>query len=153
MQEKRGTDLNWSDTRPGLSIAELESVGRKCGIELPESYKTFLQLRNGGRPSRRRFRTSDGQPCSAVKRFLAVYEGEGSLEDYVNTFAGRIPDYCFPIANDAFGNLVLMGFKGNQRGKIFFWDHEEDDDFEPEENLLVESLDLFLTGLEDDDVE
>jgi hypothetical protein len=38
----------------------------------------------------------------------------------------RVPADLIPIADDAFGNNICIGWKGEREGKIYFWDHEDE---------------------------
>jgi hypothetical protein len=66
-----------------------------------------------------------------------------------------------PVADDAFGNLFAISLRNDDRGSVWFWNHElEADEGEPptEENLklMAPSWPVFLDSLEKvdfDDIE
>lgn len=102
------------------------------GAKLPEDYLRFLQQCNGGVPENAVFEfLEDGKPSgSVISCFLGVLEEANihSIDTALEIYAGRIPKELLPIADDAFGNLILMGLKKRRRGKIYFWDHELESD-------------------------
>lgn len=64
---------------------------------------------------------------------ISIFFGEGGDfdEEYtltynLNFYKDRIPTGYLPIANDVFGNLILMAVSGKNIGKIYFWEHEYD---------------------------
>jgi hypothetical protein len=59
---------------------------------------------------------------SVIRKGIAPYEV--SLTGVTQTHHNRIPDSLLPIADDGLGNKFCIGIKGENRGKIFFWDHE-----------------------------
>jgi hypothetical protein len=80
-------------------------------------------------------------------------------------YAGRMPDSMIPIGDDGMGNQICLGVKGNEAGKIYFWQlgneplNEEQylEDYgtaRPPEEMFVnvsqiaESFDDFLSRLE-----
>jgi hypothetical protein len=88
---------------------------------------------------------------STVHWFLSLYDGEYSnLERRIRSLNERIPPDTLPIANDSFGNAILLGLHGDRRGKVYFWDHEEEPDNQPDwsnVSLVADSFDAFMRGL------
>ena len=122
---ERFTDVRPTDER----IAEFESVIQGS---LPEDYKRFLKEENGGRPSPDifRFKTKDGnEEDSVLHYFFALYEGRvGSIERSFGFMKGRIPADYLAIATDSFGNMILLRTALRGLGKVYFWDHEKEDE-------------------------
>jgi hypothetical protein len=54
-----------------------------------------------------------------------------------------------PIAEDAFGNLVVLDGRGGRDGPVYFWDHEFEGEPPDESNLwwLAPDLETFLAEL------
>jgi hypothetical protein len=61
------------------------------------------------------------------------------------------------IADDPFGNAICLGISGGHRGKVFFWNHENEPD--PDDwdgsvetagniDLLANSFSEFISGLQ-----
>lgn len=69
--------------------------------------------------------------------------------------AKRIPDNFLPIGDDFGGNIICISIRGNNFGKIYFWDHEEDTyegEYPSYENvhLVADSFDGFVNLLQDE---
>ena len=66
---------------------------------------------------------------------------------FINTYKNRIPVNTTPIAYDNFGNLILIE---NNSGKIYFWDHEVNDDDNcslSDLGFIANSFTKFINGL------
>lgn len=140
--------------KPLTDEAHVEAFEAKLGRRLPDSYRAFLLSYNGGRPKPSVFRfvlKNGKQSDSSVHWFLSLHEGEHSnLERELRSLKGRIPPDTLPIAIDPFGNVVLLGISGETRGKIYFWDHEEEPASQPNwsnVDLIADNLDSFMQGL------
>jgi hypothetical protein len=81
----------------------------------------------------------------------------------LDIYAERVPDWLLPVASDALGNLFAVSLRDQDRGSVWFWDHErEADEDEPptETNLRRKAADwrTFLESLgppppvDDDDI-
>jgi hypothetical protein len=125
----RGRKLEPSD------LINLENV---IGYKLPSDYKNFLLKYNGGVPKQwchdvqgtegtgigkavgmRCFYWIDG-PENKDSRIKKIY----SLEWTYSLYRGRIPDNFFPISEDDGGNQICLSLYGEDRGSIWYWDHE-----------------------------
>jgi hypothetical protein len=128
----------------------------KWKVRLPDDYKLFLLSSNGGVPIPNQIMVPTWEHCGAVVDFFyGIHDGPRfRLERAFDVYADRIPGDLIPIAADTFGNVVCIGWKGKRRGKIYFWDHED----ELDENglsrqdytnvfLVANSLDEFLNKL------
>ncbi|WP_010583137.1 SMI1/KNR4 family protein [Schlesneria paludicola] len=120
-----------NDSKPQLSKKKLSAVEKRLKIDLPEDYRQFMLTHNGGWPEPSEFKYGDGPYTdSCVDWFLSIYDGEYSnFEEYFEQFKGdepRMPTELVPIALDPGGNLVCISTHGPNRGKVFFWDHEEE---------------------------
>lgn len=123
---KHGITLSrLSDAADPVRVAALEG---KLGVRLPDDYRDSL-----------------------VDWFLALYDGEHSnLETVCGWLVNRLPDNLLPIALDPFGNVVLLGLVGEHRGKIYFWDHENEPARQPNWSnidLVADGFDTFLREL------
>ena len=137
----------------------LKATEERLGIVLSEEYRSFLLIHNGGRPKPDvfKFRKRSGKlATSCVDWFLAVYDGEyNNFERYFQTFKvfrQRLPSELVAIAHDPGGNLVCVAVDGDQKGAIFFWDHEqecEDGEMPTYSNvyLIADSFSDFLSSL------
>lgn len=117
-----------------INLEDIVNLEKKLNICFPEDYKQHLLKYNGGHPIK------DGAPMISpidksetdigINWFLAIYNGESSnfLKAY-NTFKiwqKRMPDELIPIANASCGNAICISIKGNNYGKVYFWDHEQE---------------------------
>ncbi len=122
-----------TETEAPLAASDLDDFERRLNITFPEEYRNFMLLHNGGRPEKSRFsyRNKPGMYAdSCVDWFLAIYDGEfDNMERYFNTYKInriRMPDELVPIAHDPGGNLICISVKGENKGTIYFWDHENE---------------------------
>lgn len=91
----------------------------------PKDYKEFLLEYNGGVPEKTLIYFGDDG--GIIKFFLGFSDDSiyGVFDIYCR-FIDRIPSNTLPIARDPGGNLFLMSIRGDDYGKIYFWDHEEE---------------------------
>ncbi|MEK9150013.1 MAG: SMI1/KNR4 family protein [Candidatus Desantisbacteria bacterium] len=128
-----------------LTVEELQKVEEVIGVTLPEEYKHFLMMHNGGQPEPSEFeilwkKEMIGEPwwrlnpgeeelmVGEVDWFLSICDDdESDLLENFEDFKGRIPDDTIAIGYDQGGNYILLGITGTNRGKVFFWmlDFEE----------------------------
>ena len=109
-------------------IAEFEA---SIGETLPNDYREFLSACNGG--------FLDGRLCCAYgsdEESVCIHRVGGIRDDVARfslaarriTYSGRIPSDLLWIMDDPFGNAICLGIRGPHRGKVYFWDHEEEPD-------------------------
>jgi cell wall assembly regulator SMI1 len=126
------------------AIGRLE---RHIGRALPDAYRGYLRQQDGGR-------LSNNSEC--VKHIFGI---DGAVPEWANmwkrldTYADRVPRWLLPVASDEFGNLFAISLREEDRGSVWFWDHEEEaDEGAPpsEDNLEYKAPDwpTFLAGLE-----
>jgi hypothetical protein len=144
---------------PGRRISEreLKHFEARLGATLPEDYASFLLQFNGGEPTPKWFVIRGSDEGSSVDLFFSLGgSSDVDLEQEIRIYKGetaRIPPQTIPVAQDPFGNLILVSLKGSDRGSVYFWDHEEEPD--PNEDiveyenvyLLANSFDEFLGRL------
>lgn len=126
-------DLGISESAEPLSDETLDGLEKRRGLRLPQPYRQFLLLNNGGRPDKCvfQYQTQDGRCGSSfVDTFFSVYEGEyHNWDSYFDTYKSwrkRVPDNLIPIADDPGGNLVLLSVSGEDVGNVYFWDHHKE---------------------------
>ena len=95
---------------------------RKHGVELDGEYRRFLLMYNGGDTPETQVRS---RSFSSNLRFLYGIRAEKNLEDHM-----QIPEWpdksYLPIGEDSFGNFYAILVAGENRGSIFFCDHENE---------------------------
>lgn len=109
-------------------IAGFES---KYGITLPEQYRGFMLKYNGGDTPETEFKCK--RTSSDVRVFFGI--GCGDYYSFENLFENMparpepLPEYIrkgfLPIAEDSYGNYILIGISEENNGQIFFADHEK----------------------------
>ncbi|MBK9266725.1 MAG: SMI1/KNR4 family protein [Polyangiaceae bacterium] len=140
------------------SLEQIALFEARWKVVLPDEYKRFLLKSNGGRPSPDVFDVPGYQfEGGVIDSFYGLHSGEYyQLERAYEVYLDRIPTDMVPMALDNFGNVVCIGWKGERRGKIYFWDHED----ELDENglsrqdysnvfLVANSLEEFLGKLKE----
>lgn len=148
-------DLSLEDSCPPVGEEEIKRVEDLLSMDFPESYRRFLLEHNGGRPSRDRFPIR-GHPLSKegmVNRLLCIKDGDDySITWAMSMYEGRVPRHFLVIGKDPGGNNICLSVAGEDCGKVYFWDHEEEvaEGEEPGyENVYViaDSFDQFLASL------
>ena len=108
---------------------DIERLEKRIKATLPQEYKEFL-IHYG----RIAFNASVIFPIESclwqdngeLKVFFG-FSSDGEIYDIRNAFdmyEGRMPVGFLPIAEDYFGNIVCLSCIGEDRGKVYFWDHE-----------------------------
>lgn len=115
---------------PPLTDARIDALERGLCVTLPADYRSFLIRYNGGvaKPPFFPIRDFDGNPFDAIQVFFGI-DVEIRSTDLVWNYSvmnGRIPQDLFPIACTGAGDLVLLSIRGQDKGAVFFWDHESE---------------------------
>lgn len=118
------------DWRP-VGLSDIEEYEAKLGVEFPDDYKEFLLKYSGQAPDRGpRFPYLDEYPGGdegILSVFFGIMPDSGyDLLEATDTYEGRVPEDLLPIAEDPGGNVILLGVGGEDRGKVYFFDHEEE---------------------------
>lgn len=138
--------------------ATFEDIGafeKKHGIHLPDDYRQFLNIHNGGRPERAHrvftFQTRSGAVSESLVNWFSglVSRQNYSLENDIETYAERIPGHMLPIACDPFGNVILLDLREPGKSGIWFWDHEKEPASIQEAGIykIADSFTEFVKGL------
>lgn len=99
-------------------VREFES---RIGIELDEEYRSFLVKYNGGDTPN----THVGiRGCSTDLRYLFGINAEENIEDNLQIPVWENKQYL-PFGTDSFGNYFVIGLLDDNKGKIYFCDHEK----------------------------
>jgi SMI1-KNR4 cell-wall len=128
---------------------ELLIFEEKVGINLPPDYRQYLLKYNGGSPVPSDFNIPN-HGMNSIDEMFGIHNGPKylSLESNFETYKNRIPHGLLPIANDNFGNILCIGFLGEAKGQIYFWDHEECDDGDWSDIVRIsDSFTSFLNSL------
>jgi hypothetical protein len=57
-----------------LNLSEIEDFEQKINSKIPDDYRNFLSLYNGGKPVKRRFKTKDGKVTSSLMLLFPLSE-------------------------------------------------------------------------------
>ena len=80
-------ELNFEFSFKPLASQDIEAFENEYGVNIPENYKKFLLLNNGGKPVKRRFKTADGTITSSVMLFLPLSkETDSNLESFYEKY-------------------------------------------------------------------
>jgi hypothetical protein len=159
-----------ADTLPPAPETALVSFESSLGCRLPEDYREFLIESNGGCIGGSLWffgPTPSGDSADAGVHHVGGFRQESyfSLLSAHNCYQGselRIPRELLWVMDDPFGNAICIGLTGVHRGRMFFWDHENepdpdewDGDVETAENvtLLAGSFTEFVCGLKPSDAD
>ncbi len=145
-----------SKTDPTLSENTLKCLEKYLSIKFPVSFRNFLLKFNGGRPCcRLEFNFYNSEDGSVLAAFLGITPQENyDLLNNLKNYQDIIPSNTVPIAYDTFSNLVLLSVKGQDYGKIYFWDHERGANTDNGEvadysnlTLIADSFEEFISSL------
>jgi hypothetical protein len=134
-----------------LKTDVLGSIEQAYNITLPKDYRDFLLVFNGGKPIESEFSLKDSSNSSLVAGFFGITDSKdyNLLFHYVVIYTGRIPSNTIPIADDQCGNIILLSVKGQDRGKVYFWDHEREADPSQGEKPSYDNLTLIADSFEE----
>ena len=143
-------ELNYEFSFEPLVSQDIEAFESEYEVNLPENYKKFLLLNNGGKSVKRRFKTVDGTITSSVMLFLPLSkETDSNLESFYEKYCTNkiIPSYLIPIGVDPADSLICI----SEQDKVYFCDmdyFEEDNELKDEYIKLVsENFTSFLNNL------
>ncbi|ADB19035.1 conserved hypothetical protein [Pirellula staleyi DSM 6068] len=147
---------------PPASADEVARFEAEIGGKLPEDYRYFLIHCNGGYVGGRYWyqgKDQEGQVVEAGVHHIGGFRDESyfSLDRARERYEGRIPESLIWIHDDPFGNAICLGIAESVRGRIFFWDHEDEPDEEWNGSvesagnitLLANSFTEYIAGLRD----
>lgn len=143
--------IKMTDSDPPIGDVDVDGFERRTGVTLPPQYRRWLLAHNGGRPDPSRFNykgESGPYTDSLISLFFSLSDMEADITQF-KVWQQRMPDELVPIADDPFGNRICIGTAGPHEGKVYFWDHEEEQDEPTYDNchLLADSFEEFLNGL------
>jgi len=124
--------IKFKNTGPKISESAIQDFEKTIGFALPPSYRNFLLEFNGGQPIPEFFSVPDWSgSASLVNDLWGILPGKwNDLADNIELFSGRFPEGFFSIARDPGDNQILISLDGDTYGKIFFWDHENEPNYD-----------------------
>lgn len=118
------------------SVHEMELIEKKYAFRFPSQYKAFVDKYNGGYTPKTKFKV--GRISSDIVGFYGF--GNSKMKISEEAIKEAIRNGMFPIAEDSFGNKIMIGILKDIAGKIFFYDHEKENKL----SLLTDSLEAFI---------
>ncbi|MBZ0320168.1 MAG: SMI1/KNR4 family protein [Anaerolineae bacterium] len=125
------------ESRPPITDADIQAVEQQLNIKFPDDYRRFLLAHNGGRPKLGVFLIPDDpipNQSSILNWFYCIDPTDYNYDILRNAeiFKDRMPPEFIPIGEDPGGNQICLVISGEDKGMIFFWDHEQEmDEGEP----------------------
>jgi len=111
--------------RLGASEQELSEFEALIGKGLPEEYRQFLAMANGGDVEDDRFFSGTDDAGITICGIGGLPELLENREDY-QISEQRIPRELLWIMHDAFSRAVCVGLTGPYRGKLYLWDSDDE---------------------------
>ncbi|MBK9249747.1 MAG: SMI1/KNR4 family protein [Ignavibacteria bacterium] len=155
--------VNFSQMEGNVSLNEIEAMEKFIDLKFPNEYKAHLLQYNGGRcfPNVFKYNENGNWIGSCVDWFLAIYDGKfDNLEKYFKTYKieeKRLPAHMLPIAHDPGGNLICISCDTDDKGCLYFWDHENEVDYCVKDDsdysnlyLIANGFNEFINGLKED---
>lgn len=115
------------------SEGEILKFEKELGYKLPCEYRDFLLKYNGGQPLPNviHFKENGYDSNTVIDCFLSLCETEDKdiyhdlLWNYkCCTDEQTVPYDMLPIADDLFGNPIVIALSGMQKGHVYFVNHE-----------------------------
>lgn len=133
-----------------LSYEKLVEFEEQLNVTLPEDYRNYLIQYNGGLPKTNHFCIKSEGGDSRIHHVYGLNVGPDfqRLDLMFKIYTGRVSKSVLPIADDPFGNLICIGINNDIYGKIYFWDHEKEhnyNDTQQMEELSTSFTDFLLT--------
>jgi hypothetical protein len=125
---------------PPMTEEELAAIESSLGERLPEDFRDFVRSYGDAMfgaetwfrpvqslsisPSPFKDMPSRVLEGGAFSYFYGSSAGKQSLAESIALYRGRMPDTIIPIGDEGGGNQICLGIKGSERGKVYYWDHE-----------------------------
>lgn len=144
-----------------LNEDDLKTFEKEIGSNFPDDYRGFLLKYNGGEPKPYFFKVPGWQyQQSLVNQLKGIVPNSKSVDlvEDNSLMEGRLPKGFVSIGDDPGGNKILISVIGATRGKIYFFDHDNEPDVSTDKLedysnifLLADSFDQFLNNLKNED--
>lgn len=136
-----------------ISESILEIEFKKIDCSLPFCYKKFMLAYNGGITKKKIFLYGIDSGSILERLFGFTKIKHYDFWYYYTVYANRFPSNCIPIGCDPGGNLILLSVKGEDYGKVYFWDHEMETEPADYSNLtlIADSFEEFINSLKSEE--
>jgi hypothetical protein len=142
--------LKISESAAPLSEQQLAAAERTLRVQFPADYRAFLRKHNGGQPKPGNIRFQGEQYQIATFFGIGVETETHDLWWNFYCYKGsepRVPERMLPIADDGLDNLFCLSLSGPDQGKIYFWQHDAEDDSDSNLALVAQSFGDLLASL------
>ncbi|HDR8095043.1 SMI1/KNR4 family protein [Bacillus wiedmannii] len=139
-------DIKFEYVFESTNKQNIKEFEMKYNVVLPEEYKDFLLLNNGGKTERRRFTIYNSKGATITSSIMLFFplsqEAENNLEKmYFLYNRGKVvPNYLVPIGIDPADSLICLSIAGEDAGYVYFCDldyFEEDNELREEYIILM----------------
>jgi cell wall assembly regulator SMI1 len=114
-----------------LDRERLKSFEDSLRCVLPDDFRRWLEVVNGGEPTKPCVVVSDVYGISCFHRIYGLHEGADYIQfDRANRILARnLNPGLVAFGDDAGGNQFTVSVRGQDYGAVIFWDHETGDEY------------------------
>jgi SMI1-KNR4 cell-wall len=114
------------------SLESIINFETRNKLILPKDYRIFLEDENGGIPYKKVFLIDKKQGEDSIDIFfgLDIEKPFLNLGYLIDVYSERFLSGILPIGEDPFGNYICICLIGENYGKIYFYDHEVENENE-----------------------
>lgn len=108
---------------------EIKKFEEKLSLNLPIEYRVFLlSFENVFFEDEVIFKPLQASPWASHDGLETLDElfGLSNLQKNMEVYYNRVPNNLIPIGESPGGNLICLGVEGGVKGKVYFWDHENE---------------------------
>lgn len=113
--------------------SEVNAIEQKYNITLPDEYKNYLMncgeitFENDVNYSPAKdYPWTTNESSEKIINFYGLENNQFSLQKAIKTYIGRMPSSIIPIAECPGGNQICICTSGNDFGKVYLWNHEQE---------------------------
>jgi hypothetical protein len=109
---------------PSIDQSVIDEYESRTGVSLPDDYRKFLLLYNGGIPAPQQAAIPKSKHSVLVDYLYGILPKRSrcDLEYEANRMSEHLPTGFIVIGHDPGGNAYLLATKGKDRGHVYFWD-------------------------------
>lgn len=119
------------ESKESTNIEEIRKFEKLIGAELPKDYVDFILRYNGGHPIADTYDLiepiNENETFSGIEWFYPFGEQyKNNVIRYYSLFKDRLPNDFIRIASASCGNDICICVRGENYGKVYLWDHENE---------------------------
>jgi cell wall assembly regulator SMI1 len=109
-----------------MRAERLSAIENSLGASIPGEYRTFLATHEG-RDEAGLYVSSNPEYWGVRQLYEIGDEAEyHQLDETYRLVRDVLPPSCLPIAEDWSGNFYLLSCSGENKGQVYWWNHERD---------------------------